>query len=109
MIFLIMKYNIILNKMDLALNFVELANMVVKSDNFKMSDDVKYYILFPFMIFGICAAVFNPWTQYQIYGVSNNYEYTFYFSLFLVLFFTILINYSMFNMVVHDFCMKEDV
>ena len=93
--------------MDLITELSDVINIMEAKEDISISEDTKYYIFFPFIVFLICAGGFCPYTQLEIYRSCNNLEYTFFFSLFIVLFFTILFNYIYFNLVVENFCLKN--
>lgn len=93
--------------MDIISDLSDIFQMMEKKEPMSMSEDTKYYLLFPFVIFLICAAVFCPFTQLQIYNSCKNLEYTFYFSIFIVLFFSIIFNYIYFEMIINNFCLKN--
>lgn len=93
--------------MDVIYNLSDVINMMEVKNDINISDDTKYYILFPLIIFIICGIVFCPFIQKQIYQSCKSLEYTFFFSLFIVLFFSILFNYLYFQMIVNHFCLKN--
>lgn len=93
--------------MDLISDLSDVINIMQSKEPMSMSEDTKYYLLFPFVIFLICAAVFCPFTQLQIYNSCKKLEYTFFFSLFIILFFSIIFNYLYFEMIVNQFCIKN--
>lgn len=93
--------------MDLISDLSDVINIMQSKEPMSMSEDTKYYLLFPFVIFLICAAVFCPFTQFQIYKSCKSLEYTFFFSLFIILFFSIIFNFLYFEMIVNQFCLKN--
>lgn len=93
--------------MDLISDLSDVINIMQSKEPMSMSEDTKYYLLFPFVIFLICAAVFCPFTQFQIYKSCKSLEYTFFFSLFIILFFSIIFNFLYFEIIVNQFCLKN--
>jgi len=85
-----------------------LGSMLTKTDLGLVTPDVQYYILFPVLIFIVVGVIFLPNIQYQIYSYTKSFQYTYFISLFVILFFSVILNFYFFNNTVENFCIKDN-